>query len=214
MIDQIHWLGHASFRIDKAPRIYIDPFRILGDSPPADVILITHEHYDHCSPSDIEKLVQPGTRIISNQAVAEQLRGEFKVEVLRPWQSVNIGRAHIKAVPAYTFDDYHPARRGDLGFVVSVNFYDIYYAGDTDFIPEMKSIGCDIAILPASAKEGLMTVDNARHAVKALRPSYIIPSHFDSPEGGSRLDARALGTAVGDMATVVHPGETAFSNSA
>lgn len=212
MIDQIHWLGHASFLIEGAPRIYIDPFRILEDTPPADVILITHEHYDHCSPRDIEKLAQPSTRIISNQAVAALLRDDFAVEVLRPWQSVNIGRAHIKAVPAYTFDEYHPPRRGDLGFVISMKFYDIYYAGDTDFTPEMKRIGCDVAILPVSAKEGLMTVDNARLAVEAVRASYVIPSHYNSPEGGNRLDARALETAVRDLTTVVYPGETVFSN--
>lgn len=203
MINQIHWLGHASFRIEGDLHIYIDPFRILDDNPPADVILITHEHYDHCSPVDIEKLLKPSTRIISNQAVADLLRDEIPgIQVLRQWQSLNVGRVNIKAVPAYTFDDYHPPRRGDLGFVVSMNFHDIYYAGDTDFIPDMQRIGCDIAILPVSAKEGLMTIDNARRVVESVRPAQVIPSHYDSPEGGSRLDARALETALKGLSQV------------
>lgn len=203
MIDQIQWLGHASFCINGSPRIYIDPWRIQDGSPPADVILITHEHYDHCSPPDIEKLMTPDTRLIVGEGVARVLRDEFPLEILRPWQSVNIGRAHIKALPAYTFDDYHPPRRGDVGFMISLNFYDIYYAGDTDLIPEMRTIGCDIAILPVSAKEGLMTIDHARRVVELMRPSFVIPSHFGSPEGGNRIDAKALETAVQDIAEVM-----------
>lgn len=203
MIDQIHWLGHASFRIDGASLVYIDPWRILDGNPPADVILITHEHYDHCSPLDIEKLLKPDTRIISTEAVARHLQHEFDVEVLRPWQSVNVGRTNIKAVPAYTFDEYHPPRRGDVGFMISMNYYDIYYAGDTDFIPDMQHIGCDIAILPVSAKEGLMTMDSARRVVETLRPSYVIPSHYGSSEGGTRIDAKALEASVSELTQVV-----------
>lgn len=204
MIDKIHWHGHASFRIEATPRIYIDPWRIVDTDPPADVILITHEHYDHFSPSDIEKLLQPHTRIIAGEGVAPLVQQEFrKVEMLRAWQSLNIGSANIKAVAAYTFDAYHPPKRGDVGFVISIDYYDLYYAGDTDLIPEMQSIGCDIAILPVSAKEGLMTIDNARQAVEVLRPRYVIPSHYGSSEGGTRLDALALETAIDGIAEMV-----------
>ena len=203
MIDQIHWIGHASFRIEGKPCIYIDPWRISDGSPLADVILITHDHYDHCSPSDIQKLMNSNTRIIVSESAAPALRDEFQIEILRPWQSVNIDRVNIKAIPAYTFDDYHPPRRGDVGFMISKDFYDIYYAGDTDFIPAMQRFGCDIAILPVSAKEGLMTVDNARRSVETLKPSYVIPSHYGTPEGGNRIDAKALETAISDLAKVV-----------
>ncbi|PJF41999.1 MAG: Zn-dependent hydrolase [Phototrophicales bacterium] len=204
MIEKIHWHGHATFRIEGTQRIYIDPWRILDDSPPADVILISHEHYDHFSPSDIEKLLQPHTRIIAGEGVAPLVKQEFrKVETLRAWQSLNIERINIKAVPAYTFDDYHPPKRGDVGFVISMDYYDLYYAGDTDLIPEMRSIGCDIAILPVSAKEGMMTIDHARQAVEILRPRYVIPSHYGTSEGGTRLDALALQTAIDGLAEMV-----------
>ncbi len=203
MIEHIHWLGHASFRIDGPLRIYIDPWRIPPNSPPADVILVTHEHYDHCSPQDIEKLLAPHTQIIIGEGLEPQLCDQFDVKVLRAWQSVNVDRANIKAVPAYTFNDDHPPRRGDVGFMISLNFYDIYYAGDTDFVPELARLGCDIAILPVSAKEGMMTVDRARELVEAMRPSHVIPSHWGSPEGGTRLEAKALETALQGLAKVV-----------
>ncbi|NDJ86891.1 MAG: MBL fold metallo-hydrolase [Chloroflexi bacterium] len=198
MIEHIHWLGHASFRIEGPPCIYIDPWRIPDGAPPADVILISHEHYDHCSVRDIEKLSQPHTRIITGIGAARLLRREFDVEVLRAWQSVNVDQANIKALPAYTFDEYHPPHRGDVGFMISMRFYDIYYAGDTDFIPELARLGCDVAILPVSGKEGTMTIDAAKQLVRAMRPSYVIPSHYGSVDGGTKLDAKALETALQD----------------
>lgn len=203
MLDRIYWLGHASFRIEGPPRIYIDPWRISNDSPPADVILISHEHYDHCSSRDIEKLIMAHTRIIASPSAAQILQDDFDVEVLRAWQSVNVGRANIKAVPAYTYDHYHPPTRGDVGFMISLNFYDIYYAGDTDAVPDLQRLGCDIAILPVSAKEGMMTVEGAVQLVETMRPSVVIPSHFGTSEGGTRLDAKALETALRGRADMV-----------
>ena len=203
MIEHIHWLGHASFRIDGPTCIYIDPFRIPADCPPADVVLLTHEHYDHCSPADIDRILAPHTRIIGGEGVAEFLKEEYPITVLRHWQSVNVGRANIKAVPAYTYSNHHPAARGDVGFVIAMNFQDIYYAGDTDFIADLKRVRCDIAILLVSAKDGLMTMDNAKELVKTMRPKYVIPSHFGSTEGGTLLDAKALETALSELAKVV-----------
>lgn len=202
MLEHIHWLGHASFLIDGPTRIYIDPFRIPNDCPPADAILITHEHYDHCSPSDIDRIMASHTRIIVGEGAAEFLKQEYPVTVLRHWQSVNIGKANIKTVPAYTYTNHHPASRGDVGFVIAMNYQDIYYAGDTDFVAELKKVRCDIAILPVSAKEGIMTMDNARELVKTLRPKFVIPSHFGTVEGGTTLDAKALETALGSLTSV------------
>jgi L-ascorbate metabolism protein UlaG (beta-lactamase superfamily) len=202
MIEKISWLGHASFRIDGPPRIYIDPWRIPDDNPSADVILISHEHYDHFSTYDIDRLLRPDTHIITNQSTANLLSDDYPVTILRPWQSINIGRANIKAVPAYTYDEYHPALRGDLGFIIALNYYDIFYAGDSDFIPEHRNLRCDIAILPVSAKEGLMTIEDTVDLVKVMQPSFVIPSHYGSPEGGTRLDATALETAIDGLTRV------------
>jgi L-ascorbate metabolism protein UlaG (beta-lactamase superfamily) len=202
MLTNIHWLGHATFLIKVEFSLYIDPFRVPANLPPADVILITHEHYDHFSPSDIERISRKDTQIITNQRIAEQLPDTYNIVTLRPWQSVNIQQANIKATPAYTLDDYHPAVREDLGFVIALNRYDIYYAGDTDFVPDLRSLRCDIAILPVSAKEGLMTVEETVAFVKSLQPQVVIPSHYGTAEGGNLIDAKALETALGELAEV------------
>ena len=205
MIEHIYWLGHGSFRLNghqRYPCIYIDPWRIPADSPPADAILITHDHYDHFSTLDIERIITPTTQIITNQWVANLLEGVYQVTVLRPWQSINIGDVNIKTTPAYTQDDYHPKDREYLGFVLAMNRYDIYYAGDTDFVPELAAVRCDIAILPVSAKEGMMTILETVDFVASLKPQIVIPSHYGTIEGGTLLDAKALETALDGLAQV------------
>src|SRR3990172_1614703 len=138
MIDRIRWHGHGSFSIQGPPLIYINPWRVPGGAFHADVILIGHDHYDHFSPADIDKLRGPDTRIVTNERVAAQLPG---CTVLRPWQSISVDRASIKAIPAYSPHDLrHPREEGGLGFVISLNYFDVYYAGDTGIIPEMELI--------------------------------------------------------------------------
>jgi L-ascorbate metabolism protein UlaG (beta-lactamase superfamily) len=167
---------------------------------PADIILITHDHYDHCSPADVEKLRGPKTTLISNAMAAGLIDG---VTVLRPWQVINIGRVSIKAVPAY--NSHHPQQFGGLGFVISLDTYDIYYAGDTDVIPEMPKIRCDIAILPIGGRQ---TMDAARavEAVRCLHPRWVIPSHWGSPsEGGTLVDVKAFTTSAQGLTQVILP---------
>src|SRR5438046_2120380 len=172
MIERIEWLGHASFRIQGMPLIYIDPWRVARNEFHADVILVTHDHYDHCSPADVEKLRRPDTVVVTNHMAASVLGG---FTVLRPWQALNVGRASIKVVPAY--NSHHPKEFECLGFVISLDHYDIYYAGDTDLIPEMSMIHPDIAILPIGGMQ-TMGVDEAVEAVQRLRPRWVIPSHW------------------------------------
>jgi L-ascorbate metabolism protein UlaG (beta-lactamase superfamily) len=207
MIENIHWLGHASFYMNLGLNLYIDPWRISAQAhyPPADVILLTHEHYDHFSPSDIERLTTPSTQIITNQRVAsllDDVTDMGPIVVLRHWQSVNIGAINVKATPAYTFDGYHPPAREDLGFVIAYQHHDIYYAGDTDFVADLRHLRCDVAILPVGAKSGLMTIEESVRFVKSLRPIWVIPSHYGTSQGGSLLDAKALETALQGVAPV------------
>src|SRR5215470_2928363 len=143
MIERIEWLGHGSFRIQGLPPIYIDPWRVARNAFHADIILITHDHYDHCSPADVEKLRGPATTIVANHTAASVIEG---ASILRAWQVLNVDPVCIKAVPAY--NSHHPESFGGLGYVISLDHYDIYYAGDTDLIPEMGMIRPDIAIVP------------------------------------------------------------------
>jgi L-ascorbate metabolism protein UlaG (beta-lactamase superfamily) len=200
MIERIEWLGHASFRIQGMPLIYIDPWRVARNAFHADIILVTHDHYDHCSPADVEKLRGPGTIVVTNSMAAKLIDG---ATVLRPWQVLNVDRACIKAIPAY--NSHHPKDFEGLGFVISLDHYDIYYAGDTDLIPEMSTIHPDIAILPIGGRQ-TMGVENAAEAVRQLHPRWVIPSHWGSPaEGGTAVDVRLFTERVKDLAELVLP---------
>ncbi len=201
MLHQIQWLGHGSFIIQGAPLIYVNPWRVPKSVFHADVILISHDHYDHCSPADVEKLRGPHTRVIGNERTAAQIEN---CEVLRPWQSVNIDRASIKAVPAYSPHDWrHPYSDGGLGFVISLNFHDIYYAGDTGIIPEMQRIKPDIAILPID-DNGTLSVDAAVEVVRMMRPRQVIPSNWGANGiGASLFDVRDFARQIGNLAEVV-----------
>jgi L-ascorbate metabolism protein UlaG (beta-lactamase superfamily) len=189
MIDQIRWLGHGSFVIDGPPLIYINPWRVARADRPADIILVSHDHYDHFSVADIEKLRGPQTRVIGNDRIAQEVP---ECTVLRPWQSISIDRTCIKAVPAYSPTDFrHPLTDGGLGFIISLNFYDIYYAGDTQAIPEMASIHPDIAILPIDGN-GTLTVGEAVHVTEQMRPKWVIPCNWGTNVASSatRLEAQ------------------------
>ncbi len=205
MIDNITWLGHGSFTIydqsHGSPLIYINPWRVARADRPADIILVSHDHYDHCSLADIQKLRGDHTLIVGNERVAKQIEG---CAVLRPWQSLVHDRVNIKAVPAYSPDDpRHGIAEGGIGFVISLNFYDIYYAGDTKLIPEMSLIHPDIAILPIDGN-GTMTVDEAAKAAQILNARWVIPCNWGSGLGGAtRIDAQMLARQLSGTTEVV-----------
>jgi L-ascorbate metabolism protein UlaG (beta-lactamase superfamily) len=199
MIDQIQWLGHASFRIQGPPLIYINPWRITRNAFHADAIIVTNDLFDHCSPADVEKLRGPETVVLASAHAADALSGD--VIVLRPWQCMNIGEACITAVPAYTFTDHYPVSKGGLGFVVSIDYYDIYYAGVTDWLPELERLRADIAIVPIDAGPGTLDQDGMETLVDVMEPEWVIPSHWGT-FGGTHLDVHAWDHALDGKAKV------------
>lgn len=194
MLDRIHWLGHGGFAIGEAPLIYINPWRTTRNGRSADLILISHEHYEHCSQADIDKLRGENTLVIGSRGVAREIEN---VVVLRPWQSMTFGRISVKAVPAYSLTDpRHDKKHEGLGFVISYNYYDIYYAGDTELIPEMDNIKPDIAILPIDGA-GTMTPTQAACAVTRMRPRWVIPCNWGYTGSTiSRVDALVFAREV------------------
>jgi L-ascorbate metabolism protein UlaG (beta-lactamase superfamily) len=181
-VSYIHWLGHDSFRIE-APgcTIYIDPWKIQ-DGPPADLILITHEHHDHCSPDDVAALRQDGTVIVTIKAAAIRLKGD--IQIVAPGSELVAKGIPIRAVPAYNVNKFrgpgvafHPREAGHVGFVITVEGQRIYHAGDTDLIPEMEGLDVDIALLPVSGTY-VMTAEEAAEAAAVIRPKVAIPMHI------------------------------------
>jgi L-ascorbate metabolism protein UlaG (beta-lactamase superfamily) len=177
---KIVWLGHDSFRIDTSKTVYFDPYQISSD-PKADLILITHEHFDHCSPDDVAKIRQPGTIIVTEKDSARKLTGDIRV--IKPGDSIRVNGVKIEAVPSYNTDkDFHPKTNAWLGFIVDLEGVRVFHAGDTDFIPEMKAFTVDIALLPVSGTY-VMTADQAAEAALAMNPKLAIPMHYGSIVG-------------------------------
>ena len=184
MIENITWYGHATMKFKGEKIVYIDPFEMEGSSyEPADIVLVTHDHFDHCSPQDIEKVVTAHTVILAPESCQAKLSGNVKV--IAAGETITEQGIRIEAVPAYnTNKSFHPKSAGGLGYIVTLNGKRIYQAGDTDFIPEMNDINADIVILPVG---GTYTMDakEAAEAVNTIKPEVAIPMHFGSIIGSS-----------------------------
>ena len=191
-VDHIHWLAHASFRIEAVDlSIYIDPWQLSADAPLADLILITHEHRDHCSPEDVAKIQQEDTVIVTIAASASNLSGD--IQVVQPGDKLTVKGIPIEAVPAYNLtkfrspgNPFHPKEAGHVGFIITVDGQRIYHTGDVDVIPEMQSFAVDVALLPVSGTY-VMTVEEAVEAAKIIQPQLAIPMHVGRGIGGLEM---------------------------
>jgi L-ascorbate metabolism protein UlaG (beta-lactamase superfamily) len=199
---KITWLGHDGFRIQNGQIVYVDPYQIEG-GPKADLVLISHEHSDHCNLDDLKKITAPTTTIIAH-AQSENELSKLKVKeikIMKPGDKLKQGDVEVEAVPAYNLNKFrepgkvfHPKEDGKLGFIITVKGVRIYHAGDTDHIPEMKNIRADIALVPVSGTY-VMTVQEAAQAVESINPKVAIPMHYGAIVG-SRKDADTLRTLV------------------
>lgn len=190
---EIKWLGHSGFLIKNSKVIYIDPYNIKKENEKADVILITHSHYDHCSIADMEKIVKDGTRIITPadcQSKITRFKVPIKIEIVEPGKDLDLGYMKVSTVPSYNVDKpFHSKEESWVGYVIKINDLVIYHAGDTDLIPEMQKLTGHkqakkkfVALLPIGGRF-TMSVDEAFEAVKLIKPSLVIPMHYGSVVG-------------------------------
>jgi len=199
LLDVVEWLGHSGFRIRAGGAVvYIDPYRVAG-GPPADLILITHGHYDHFSPRDVEFLSHERTWLVGPHAVAERVAG--RVVAIAPGQVVEdelVRGVEVRGVAAYNTSKrapdgsvFHPREAGFVGFDLNVRGERLYHSGDTDVIPEMDTVtGVDLALLPVSGIY-VMTADEAAEAARRIQPGMAIPMHWGG-HIGTRADAEAF----------------------
>ncbi len=182
LLARLHWLSHASFRLDGPPTIYFDPVvSFFKDEPPqADIILISHTHNDHYFPPTLKRISKPETVIVASSLVATLAQADGvsgQVRALRPGERTTVGKVEIEAVPAYNIGkSYHPKEAENLGFIVTLYGRRVYFAGDTDLIPEMADIRADVALLPVG---GTYTMDakEAAQAVAIINPKVVVPMH-------------------------------------
>jgi L-ascorbate metabolism protein UlaG (beta-lactamase superfamily) len=186
LLDCVEWLGHSGFRIRAGDAVlYIDPYRTKG-GPKADVILVTHGHYDHFSPQDIELLSDEGTWVVAPPPVAERIAGQ--VLSIAPGEVVDpelVRGVEIAAVAAYNTSKrdgsgnvFHPREAGWVGYELNVRGERLYHSGDTDVIPEMDRVtGVDLALLPVSGVY-VMTAGEAAEAARRIQPRVAVPMHW------------------------------------
>jgi L-ascorbate metabolism protein UlaG (beta-lactamase superfamily) len=176
---ELKWLGHASFMLKGSKIIYIDPFK-LAAGVAADIILITHSHFDHCSPDDVKKIIKPGTIVIGPADCA------LATQHLLPGASKKLGSVEVTAVPAYnTNKRFHQKSSNWVGYVVRMDGVSVYHAGDTDFIPEMAQLkDIDYALLPIGGTY-TMTAEEAAKAADIIKPKVAFPMHYGSIVGSS-----------------------------
>jgi L-ascorbate metabolism protein UlaG (beta-lactamase superfamily) len=193
VVKNLMWLGHDGFLIrGNGKVIVIDPYEV-DECEPADIILITHEHYDHCSREDVKKIQKDSTVIVTEGHSAKNLSGD--VRVVRPGDKLTVSGIPVEAVPAYnTNKAFHPKDNGWLGFIVTVDGVRIYHAGDTDLIPEMATFQTDIALLPVSGTY-VMTAEEAVEAANVIKPKLVIPMHYGAIVG-SASDAQRFSDAL------------------
>ena len=189
MLEKVHWLGkQASVKIEAGDKlIYIDPYQIAEVTNDADIILITHDHQDHYSVGDIEKVMKAETVFVAPQKLAKQIDVKFKTKAIavEPGMSTEVDGLPIEVVPAYNIvkTQYHPKEKKFVGYIVTIDGVRIYHAGDTERIPEMKDITCDIVMLPLGQTYTMNSVEEAAEAVLDVQAKIAIPIHFGMYEG-------------------------------
>lgn len=187
MLDNIEVLYHSSIRINKEKIIYIDPFKIDRNFNDADIIFITHDHYDHYSEEDIEKVINENTTIIIPEELLTKLlrKGINKNAIItvEPNKEYVVEGIKFKTIPAYnTNKTFHPKGNDWVSYIITINNIRYYIAGDTDITEENKKVKCDVAFVPVG---GTYTMDfkEAAQLINEIQPKIAIPIHYGSVVG-------------------------------
>jgi len=210
MFDNIRVNWQSSIRIDgKAGAIYVDPWKIEEETHDANVICITHKHFDHFSPEDIEKVANAGTLILAPVGMEEEVMekvglDDVNFEFLEPEDEIGIDDINIKAVPSYNIGkEFHKKEFGWLGYVIDMEGVKYYVAGDTDDNEDIRKVQCDVAIIPVGGKY-TMDPKEAADFINAIKPKYVVPTHYGCVDGaGQPEDGRAFSSMIGAGTEVV-----------
>ena len=187
MLNNIEVIYHSSIRINKEKTIYIDPFKIDRNYNDADIIFITHDHYDHYSEEDIDKVINENTVIvIPEELLTKVLKKGINKEAIvtvEPNKKYMVQGIKFETIPAYNINKtFHPKENDWVGYVIEINGVKYYIAGDTDITEENKRVKCDVAFVPVG---GTYTMDfkEAAQLVNEIQPKVAVPIHYGSVVG-------------------------------
>ena len=196
------WLGHASFRLERAGVVvYFDPWKVEGEPRDADLILISHPHFDHLSAPDVIKVAKPDAEIVAVEDCVQPLKDggvSAPIRAVKPGEKAEVKGIPLEAVPAYNSDkEFHPKENNWVGFILELEGVRFYHAGDTDHIPEMSGFKTDVALLPVSGTY-VMTAEQAADAAKAIQPKVAVPMHYGTIIG-TETDAKRFQALAGGL---------------
>ena len=187
MLEGIHVLCHSSIRMKRESTIYFDPFQINHDYNDADILLITHDHYDHYSEEDIDRVVKKDTIVVAPMDLKEKLLNHgFQIEqivLVEPNQTYQVKGIEVHTIPAYnTNKAFHKKEYGWVGYLITLDGTVCYVAGDTDITKENLQVRCDVAFVPVGGTY-TMTYEEGARLVNQIHPKIAIPIHYGSIVG-------------------------------
>ncbi len=212
MLEGFTWFRQSAFRWTDGQRtVYIDPWGTPEDAAPADLILLTHAHFDHFQPGEIARLSTDRTVVAAPHDVAAELAGN--ITPVAPGESHELAGVSFSTVPAYNTREealaFHPQANRWVGYVIELGAVTAYHAGDTDHLAELETIRTDVALVPIGGHY-TMNPEEAGELVRAMTPAVAVPMHFGfvvgTPSDAERFGAAAAPVAV-EMLTPVDPFE-------
>lgn len=193
LADSLSWYGQSTFHTTAfGPSLYIDPIALPDTAPKADIICITHSHNDHLSTDALKKIATDKTVIIATRGCNSKLKYVDKAQLINllPGEGTDVAGVRIEAVPAYNISKtkFHPKSNKWVGYVISGAGMTLYHAGDTERIPEMQAIDCDVALMPLGQTYTMNSVADAAQSARDVQAGIAIPMHYGMAEG-TRADA-------------------------
>ena len=187
-ISNIEVFTQSSIRIRcGAGTVYADPFHMKISPHDADIVLITHDHYDHFSPEDLAKVINPATILVVPEKLADKaaaFSAQVKaIETVLPGQQYQIAGLSLETVPSYNrIKPFHPKKNGWVGYLLDLDGQRVFIAGDTDKTKENSTVQCDIALVPVGGKF-TMDAKEAADLINTIRPTVAIPTHYGTIVG-------------------------------